>query len=51
MKYEVVCYLHLGVNKLKLEIKNTVIEKEKYTELINNYLKMLTLWLPEVIHM
>ena len=51
MKYEVVCYLHLGANKLKLEIKNTVIEKEKYTELINNYLKMLTLWLPEVIHM
>ena len=51
MKYEVVCYLHLGANKLKLEIKNTVIEKEIYTEITNNYLKLLTLWLPEVIHM
>ena len=29
MKYEVVCYSHLGANKLKLEIKNTVIEKKK----------------------
>ena len=51
MKYEVVCYSHLGANKLKLEIKNTVIEKKTYTEITNNYLKLLTLWLPEVIHM
>ena len=50
MKYEVVCYLHLGANKLKLEIKNTVIERKIYTEITNNYLKLLTLKLPEVIH-
>ena len=43
MKYEVVCYLHLGANKLKLEIKNTIIERKIYTEITNNYLKLLTL--------
>ena len=43
MKCEVVCYLHLGANKLKLEIKNTVIERKIYTEITNNYLKLLTL--------
>ena len=43
MKYEVVCYSHLGANKLKLEIKNTVIERKIYTEITNNYLKLLTL--------